>query len=121
MATATQELIKTAVDRFTGELPALAKLKLVFKLELVGRGDVQMFRIVLPGPAISKDIGNDERLTITMPRATFNELAEKGSVKGYHQAYDIGHIKVEGDEQVQKLLAQVIERHEERAKLKKAH
>lgn len=120
MATATQELIRTAVDRFTDELPALANLKLVFKLELAGRGDVQMFRVELPGPKISKDIGNDARLTITMPRADFNELAEKGTVRSYHQAYETGHIKVEGDEQVQKLLAQVIERHEERAKLKKA-
>jgi hypothetical protein len=109
------------VERFTSELPALAKLKLVFKLELIGRGDVQMFRVELPGPTISKDISDDARLTITLPRAKFNDLAATGTVKSYHQAYDIGTIKVEGDEQVQKLLAQVIERHEERARLKKAH
>ena len=33
----TQELIETAVRRFQQEVPALAKLKLVFELELRGR------------------------------------------------------------------------------------
>ncbi len=121
MATATQELIRSAVERFTAELPALAKLKLVFKLELVGRGDVQMFRVELPGPKISKSLGEDPRITITIPRANFNDLAESGTVRSYHAAYDTGHIRVEGDEQVKRLLAQVIAKHEERAKLKKAH
>jgi hypothetical protein len=56
-----------------------------------------------------------------MPRAQFNELAAEGTLKAYHRAYDTGHIKINGDEQVQKLIAQVVERQEERARLKKAH
>ena len=117
----TQELIKNAVEGFLAEVPALAKLKLVFELELAGRGDVQMFRVELPGPKITKAIADDARVTVTMPRAQFNELAEEGTIRGYHRAYDVGQIKVSGDEQVQKLIAQVIERQEERARLKKAH
>ena len=50
----TQDLIKTAIERFQAEVPALAKLKLVFGLELRGRGDVQMFRVELPGPEITR-------------------------------------------------------------------
>jgi hypothetical protein len=117
----TQEQIRAAIEAFLAQVPALAKLKLVFELELAGRGDVQMFRVELPGPRISKEIAPDARLTITMPRAQFNELATEGTLKAYHRAYDTGHIKVSGDEQVQKLIAQVVERQEERARLKKAH
>src|SRR3954447_9666842 len=46
----TQDLIRTAIERFQAEVPALAQLKLVFELELRGRGDVQMFRVEVPGP-----------------------------------------------------------------------
>ena len=52
----TPELIETAIERFQAEVPALAKLKLVFELELRGRGDVQMFRVELPGPKITKSV-----------------------------------------------------------------
>jgi hypothetical protein len=114
-------LIKQGIERFTAELPALAKLKLVFELELQGRGDVQMYRIEVPGPKITKTVAEDAALTISIQRADFNDLAEKGTIKEYRDAWDVGHIKVEGDEQLQKLLGQVIERHEERTRLRKAH
>src|SRR5512147_1810303 len=77
----TQELIATAVERFQAEVPALAQLKLVFELELRGRGDVQMFRVELPGPKISKAASTeDARVTVEFHRAEFNRLAEQGTV-----------------------------------------
>jgi hypothetical protein len=115
----TQELIKTAIERFQAELPALAKLKLTFELELRGRGDVQMFRVVLPGPEISKLADPDARVTVTIPRSHFNELATEGNVRHYREAYESGQIKVSGDPNIQKLIAQVIARHEQRARTKK--
>jgi len=117
----TQELIKTAIERFQAELPALAKLKLTFELELRGRGDVQMFRVQVPGPEISKQADPSARVTVRMPRSQFNELATEGAVRHYREAYESGQIKVSGDPNIQKLIAQVIERHEQRARLKKAH
>jgi hypothetical protein len=117
----TNQLIETAIRRFTDEVPALAQLKLVFQLELRGRGDVQIFRVSLPGPEISKGVTDDARLTITMPRSNFNELAAEGKVRNYRDALDGGHIRVSGDPGVQKLVGTVIERHEQRARLKKVH
>jgi hypothetical protein len=118
----TQELIKTAIERFQAEVPALAPLKLVFELELRGRGDVQMFRVELPGPKISKAAATeDARVTVGMPRSHFNELATQGKAKDYREAYDAGQIKVSGDPNIQKLIAQVVLRHEERARTKKVH
>jgi hypothetical protein len=117
----TQDLIRTAIERFQAEVPALAKLKLVFELELRGRGDVQMFRVEVPGPEISKGSTEDARVTVDMPRSHFNELATEGKVKQYREAYETGHIKVSGDPGIQKLIAQVIARHEERARIRKVH
>jgi hypothetical protein len=105
----TQELIKTAVERFQAEVPALQKLKLVFGLELKAKHDIQLYRVEVPGPVIKKDLAQDERVLVQIDRPQFNELAETG------------HIKATGDSNVKKLIAQVVERHEERARLKKAH
>jgi hypothetical protein len=115
----TPDLIRTAIERFQEEVPALAKLKLVFGLELKGRGDVQLFRVELPGPRITKGFADDERVRVSMPRSHFNELAADGKVRHYRRALETGQIKVEGDANVQKLIAQVVERHEQRARLKK--
>jgi hypothetical protein len=116
----TQELIQTAIERFQAEVPALAQLKLVFELELRGRGDVQMFRVELPGPQISKSVSTeDARVTVSMPRSHFNELARDGRLRDYREAYESGQIKVGGDPGIQKLIGQVIERHEQRARTKK--
>ena len=117
----TPELIKTAVERFQAEVPALQKLKLVFGLELKAKHDIQLYRVELPGPKISKDLQQDERILVEIDRPQFNELAENGTVRSYRKAYETGHIKATGDSNVKKLIAQVVERHEERARLKKAH
>lgn len=117
----TTGLIEQAVRRFQQEVPALAKLKLVFELELRGRGDVQMFRVQLPGPEISKAVADDARVTVSIPRSHFNELAAEGRVRDYREAYEHGHIKASGDPNVLKLIAQVVERHEQRVRTKKVH
>jgi hypothetical protein len=116
----TSDLIRTAVERFQAEVPALQKLKLVFGLELKGRGDIQLYRVELPGPVISKDLRQDERVLVQVDRAQFNELAEKGNLKSYRKAVETGHIKATGDSNVKKLVVQVVERQEQRARLKKA-
>ena len=117
----TKELIETAVRRFQEEVPALAKLKLVFGLELKARHDVQLYRVELPGPQVKKDLSQDERVLVEVDRPQFNELAEKGTIKSYRKAVETGHIKASGDSNVLKLIAQVVERQEERAKLRKVH
>jgi truncated hemoglobin YjbI len=117
----TQQLIETAVRRFQEEVPALERLKLVFELELRGRGDTQMFRVELPGPKISKGVADHPRATVEISRSHFNELAAEGHVADYVKAYEQGHIKASGDSNVLKLIAQVVERHEQRTRLKKVH
>jgi hypothetical protein len=117
----TKELIETAVERFQAEVPALAKLKLVFGLELKAKHDIQLYRVELPGPKITKDLAQDERVLVEIDRPQFNELAERGTLKGYRKAVETGHIKASGDSNVLKLIAQVVERQEQRSRLKKVH
>jgi hypothetical protein len=116
-----QELISTAYQRFAGEVPALGNLKLTIRLELRGRGDVQVFGVRLPGPIITKGEPENARLELQIPRSEFNELAERGTLIDWQDAYDHGHIRVSGDREIQQLLAKVIERQLSRARLKRAH
>jgi hypothetical protein len=117
----TADLIRTAVERFQAEVPALQNLKLVFGLELKAKHDVQLYRVELPGPKITKDLAQDERILVDIDRPQFNELAEKGTLKSYRRAVETGHIKATGDSNVVKLIAQVVEKQEERNRLKKVH
>jgi len=117
----TSDLIRTAVERFQAEVPALQNLKLVFGLQLKAKHDIQLYRVELPGLKISKDLAQDERVLVEIDRPQFNELAEKGTIRSYRRAYETGHIKANGDSNVLKLIAQVVERQEEREKLRKVH
>jgi hypothetical protein len=101
-------------------VPALQSLKLVAGLELRGRGDVQMYRIEMPGPKVSKDIAADAKVTIAIPRSHFNELATKGRVKDWREAFAKGDAKATGIDQVMKLIVNVVERQEERARTRHA-
>jgi hypothetical protein len=116
-----QELISTAYRRFAGEVPALGNLKLTVRLELRGRGDVQVFGVRLPGPIITKGEPEDARLELAIPRAEFNQLAERGTLADWREAYEHWHVKVSGDREIQQLLAKVIDRQMARARLKRAH
>lgn len=118
-ASDTRSLIETAIRRFLEEVPALAPLKIVAGLELRTRGDVQLWRVELPGPKVTKDIAADARVRISLPRSHFNELASKGRVRDWREAFAKGDAKATGIEQVMKLIVNVVERQEERARTRK--
>ncbi len=115
----TKSLIETAVKRFLDEVPALAPLKLVAGLELRGRGDIQLYRVELPGPKVTKAIAPDAKVTLEVNRATFNLLATKGKVADWRTAFEHGDARATGIEQVIKLIVQVVEKQEERARLRR--
>ena len=106
--------------RFIAEVPALEPLKLVVGLELRGRGDVQIYRVELPGPQVSKAIPSDAKVTVSVPRSHFNELATKGSLRDWREAVETGSVKATGVPQVLKLIVNVVERQEERSRTRKA-
>jgi len=113
-------LIETAISRFLKEVPALAPLKLVFAVELRGRGDVQMYRVELPGPKITKGIGEDARVRVEMPRAFFNIMAQEAELPDWREAFMYGKAKATGVHQILKLIAHVVEKQEERQRTRRA-
>lgn len=108
------------MTRFLDEVPALQPLKLVAGLQLRGRGDIQMYRVELPGPTVTKDIAADAKVRLEIPRARFNDLATKGHLADWREAFVHGEAKATGIEQVLKLIANVVERQEERTRTRRA-
>ena len=108
------------MTRFLDEVPSLQPLKLVAGLELRGRGDVQLYRVELPGPKVSKDLATDAKVRLSVSRSHFNELATKGHVRDWREAFEKGEAKATGIDQVMKLIVNVVERQEERSRTRKA-
>src|ERR1700761_9211252 len=92
-------LIEPAVNRFLDEVPALQPLKLVAGLELRGGRDLQIYRVELPGPKVSKDLPADAKVTLHVNRAQFNELATKGHIKDWRAGFEHGGGKGTGKAQ----------------------
>ena len=115
----TKSLIELAVQRFLAEVPALAPLKLVVGLELRGRGDIQLYRVELPGPKVSKVIPSDAKVNLEVIRSHFNALATKGTVRDWREAFERGDAKATGIDQVLKLIVNVVERQEERGRTRR--
>jgi hypothetical protein len=120
MATAdTKALIEQGVLKFQAEVPALQQLKLVVELELRGRGDIQLFRVEVPGPKISKDIASDAKVRLSVPRSHFNELVRDGGVRQWREAFQSGTVKATGPPEILKLIQNVVEKQEERGRTRK--
>jgi len=116
-------LIEIAVKRFVDDVPALAPLKLVFAVELRGRGDVQMYRVELGGKGdidVTKGIAEDARVRVQMPRSFFNVMAKEAHVADWREAFTYGQAKATGVEQILKLIVHVVEKQEERQRTRRA-
>jgi hypothetical protein len=114
-------LIESAVRTFLEEVPALAPMKLVVGLDLQGRGDTQQFRIEMPELKVAKDIGTDARVRVEMRRDFFNAMVEAGAkVADWREAFMYGKAKATGVEQYLRLIEQVVEKAEERQRLRRA-
>ncbi|MFZ0039862.1 MAG: hypothetical protein WAK93_01020 [Solirubrobacteraceae bacterium] len=69
---------------------------------------------------MTKDIAPDAKVRLEVQRAQFNELATKGHVRDWRQAFEHGDAKATGIEQVIKLISNVVERQEERSRTRRA-
>ena len=120
MADDAKALIEVATRRFLGEVPALEPIKLVVGIELRGRGDVQPFRLEMPGVKVTKGPAADARLRVDMRREFFNIMAKEGKVADWIEAFTYGQAKASGPTQIMKLISNVVERHQERERTPKA-
>ena len=120
MATAeTKAQIEDAIANFQKQVPALSKLKLVFELELRGRGDIQLFRVEVPGPKITRDIASDAKVRLSIPRTEFNELVKDGTIRHWRECFASGHVKASGPPEILRLISSVVEKQDERTRTRK--
>jgi hypothetical protein len=110
---ADADRIAAVVDRVQQQVPKLAKLKLVFGVELtsgglMGPAKSDRFSVELPGPKVSEGSADDERIQLSMPRTMFDVLAAEGQLVDWREAFIYGHLKVAGDSRVKRLLGQAI-------------
>jgi hypothetical protein len=120
MAEDAKALIELATRRFLTEVPALEPIKLVVGVELRGRGDVQQFRLEMPGVVVSKGPAGDARLRVDMRREFFNVMAREGKVADWIEAFTYGQAKATGPEQFLRLIINVVGRQQERERTPRA-
>jgi hypothetical protein len=114
-------LIETAVRSFLEEVPALEPMKIVMGVDLHARGDTQQFRVEMPGVKVTRDMGTDARIRLDMRRDFFNAMVENGAkVADWREAFTYGQAKATGVEQYLRLIEQVVEKAEERQRMRKA-
>ena len=86
-----------------------------------GRGDVQMFRLEMPSMEVTKDIATDAKIRVDMQRAFFNSMVEHDAkVADWREAFMYGQAKATGNPQFLKLIATVVEKQEERNRLRRS-
>jgi hypothetical protein len=120
MSEDARALIDQAARRFVGEVPALAQLKMIFEIELRGRGDAQQFRLQMPDFAVTKGPADDAQIRIDMRREFFNVMAAEAKVPDWIEAFTYGKAHATGPTQYLKLIATVVDRHQERQNLRRA-
>jgi hypothetical protein len=113
-------LIELATRRFLEEVPALEPIKLVVAIELRGRGDVQYFRLEMPGVKVTKGPAEDARMRVDMRREFFNVMAREAKVPDWIEAFTYGQAKASGPEQFLKLIVNVVERQQDRQRARKS-
>jgi len=120
MAEDAKALIEVSTKRFIKEVPALEPLKLVVAIELRGRGDVQHFRLEMPGPKVTKGPAADARMRVDMRREFFNIMAREAKVADWVEAFTYGQAKASGPEKFLQLIANVVDRQQERERTRQA-
>jgi hypothetical protein len=121
MADEAKALIEQAVRGVLDEVPALKPMKLVLGVDLRGRGDTQQFRVELPDIEVRRDIAADARIRIEMRRDFFNAMVEHGAkIADWREAFENGRARATGVDQYMKLIANVVEKQEERNRTRRA-
>lgn len=115
-----KDLIASTTNTLLKEVPALKPLKLVVGIDLHGRGDTQIFRLELPDVTVTKDLAVDAKVRLELRREEFNRLADEPTLAAWRRALETGRAKATGVDQYLKLILQVVEKTEERARTRKA-
>lgn len=102
--------VETALKQILEQVPALKPLKIIASAEVQGGRDVQLIRVVMPGPTVTKAIAPDARVTVSIRRDLLNEMIEIDDLQAWVRAWDHGKFRVSGVQEYLKLIGQVVEK-----------
>jgi hypothetical protein len=54
-----------------------------------------------------------------VPRSDFNDLAREGTIRHWREAFESGHVKATGPEEILRLISSVVAKQEERTRSRK--
>ena len=80
---------------------------------------MQLYRVEMPGPKVTKDIASDSKVRLSVPRSHFNELAREGTLRHWREAFESGTVRATGPPEILKLIQSVVVRQEERTRSRK--
>ena len=113
-------MIQKVVTDLLEEVPQLKPIKIVVGVDLLGRSDLQQFRLEMPGMEVTKDPGLDARVRVEMRRDFFNLMVEHDAkLADWHEALDNGRVKATGVMQYLRLIGTVVEKQEDRVRLRR--
>ncbi|WP_210493879.1 hypothetical protein [Patulibacter sp. SYSU D01012] len=100
--------VETAIKQLLEQVPALKPLKIVASAEVQGGRDIQLVRIVMPGPKVTKAMSPDARVTVEIRRDLLNELVETNDLQAWVRAWDHGRFRAHGVDEYLRLIGQVV-------------
>jgi hypothetical protein len=100
--------VETAVRQMLEHVPALKPLKIVAAAEVQGGRDVQLIRVQMPGPKVTKAVAPDARITVSIRRDLLNEMNDLNDLQAWVRAWDHGKFRASGVEEYIRLIGQVV-------------
>lgn len=100
--------VEVALKQLLEHVPALKPLKIIAAAEVQGGRDIQLIRIEMPGPKVSKAMAPDARVTVSIRRDLLNEMNDLNDLQAWVRAWDHGKFRASGVEEYIKLIGQVV-------------
>lgn len=102
--------VEVALKQLLEHVPDLKPLKIVAAAEVQGGKDIQLIRVEMPGPKVTKAMAPGARITVSIRRDLLNEMNDLNDLQAWVRAWDHGKFRASGVEQYLKLIGQVVSR-----------
>jgi len=100
--------VEVALKQLLEHVPALKRMKIVAAAEVQGGRDIQLIRVQMPGPKVTKAVAPDARVTVSIRRDLLNEMNDLNDLQAWVRAWDHGKFRASGVEEYIKLIGQVV-------------
>jgi hypothetical protein len=100
--------VEVALRQLLEHVPALKPLKIVAAAEVQGGRDIQLIRVQMPGPVVTKAMAPEARITVSIRRDLLNEMNDLNDLQAWVRAWDHGKFRASGVEEYLRLIGQVV-------------